>query len=92
MGLVMASLVGTFVWDRVCTALFAPRIFRAQLQSAAALSLSDLTPMLISVGKVVAVLAILGSGNILLIIGAVWGYRKWKANQAAAEAAALGED
>ena len=35
MSLVGASLVGTFVWDRVCTAVFAPEIFRAMLDEVA---------------------------------------------------------
>ena len=28
MGLVGMSLAGTFIWDRICCALFAPRIFK----------------------------------------------------------------
>ena len=91
MGLVMASLLGTFIWDRVCTAVFAPRIFRAQLQEAAKLTPADLVPMAMSIVKVVVVLTVIGSGNILVIIGAVWGYRKWNAMKAAKEEAALGD-
>ena len=36
MGLVGASILGTFVWDRLCTALFAPEIFRVMAQQARA--------------------------------------------------------
>ena len=79
MGLVGASLVGTFVWDRVCTAVFAPDIFRAMLEEARQTSLADALPAVVSLGKVVGVLMLLGSGN-LLIVGLAWfAYKKMNA-------------
>ena len=32
--LVCASIVGTFIWDRICIALFAPQVFGAMLNEA----------------------------------------------------------
>ena len=89
MTLVVLSLFGTFVWDRLCTMVFAPRIFRAQVAEAAKFTLADLWPILSSLGKVLAGVLLLSTGNILIIIGAVWAYRKWSASRAAAEAARL---
>ena len=37
-GLVGASLAGTFCWDRASTALFAPHIFKAQLEEIKAIT------------------------------------------------------
>ena len=76
MGLVGASILGTFVWDRLCTALFAPEIFRVMMQQARDTRLKDLMPALISLGKVVGGLAVLASGN-LLMVGVMWfAYKK----------------
>ena len=35
------TLIGSLLWDRLCVALFAPRIFAAQMRELASLSLSD---------------------------------------------------
>ena len=51
MTMVLASIVGTFVWDRLMTAIFAPNIFKAMLVKSARLGLS-LTPMVVSLIKV----------------------------------------
>uniref|UniRef100_A0A7S1J4X1 P-type ATPase A domain-containing protein n=1 Tax=Eutreptiella gymnastica TaxID=73025 RepID=A0A7S1J4X1_9EUGL len=87
MGLVGASLLGTLLWDRLITAIFAPVIFKAMLQEAVATTLADCMPALWSFGKVFGALAVFASGNPLIWIGAVWLYRKRKAAAAEAEAA-----
>merc|ERR1711871_1744295 len=55
MGLVLISIFGTFVWDRLCVAIFAPEIFRAMLQSARRTSFQgDLIPLAGDFGKIIA--------------------------------------
>lgn len=39
--IIACTLVGSLLWDRLMVALFAPRIFAAQLKELASLSLSD---------------------------------------------------
>eukprot|EP01048_Picozoa_sp_COSAG05_P011684 COSAG05_NODE_1118_length_5822_cov_11.598288_6_plen_147_part_00 len=48
-GLVMASILGTFIWDRFVIMLFANHIFMAMLRSAAQTTVSDLMPIFASV-------------------------------------------
>uniref|UniRef100_A0A7S2I2T1 Cation-transporting P-type ATPase N-terminal domain-containing protein n=1 Tax=Haptolina brevifila TaxID=156173 RepID=A0A7S2I2T1_9EUKA len=88
MALVLATLAGTFIWDRICTALFAPHIFKAMVDEAKTTTLADAMPALMSLGKVVGVLVLLGTGNILYMIGAWFLYKKYTAQQAAAAEAA----
>jgi len=77
-GLVFVSLVGTFMWDRLCVAIFAPDIFRAILSSAAKTTFKDnIVPIFISAGKVLVGLLLLGQGNLLVIGGAFWYYKKY---------------
>jgi len=77
MGLVAATLAGTFLWDRICVALFAPEIFRAMVQSAKATSFKkDILPIFITAGKVLAVFLVLGTGNLLLAGGAFFMYKR----------------
>ena len=60
----------------MCTALFAPEIFRVMTQQARDTRLTDLMPALLSLGKVVGGLAVLASGN-LLMVGMMWfAYKK----------------
>jgi len=82
-GLVLASLAGTFIWDRVCTAIFAPQIFKAMLDEAKTTTAADLLPALQSFGKVIGVLIMLSTGNILLLGGAYYMYKKMKAGRPA---------
>ena len=87
----MASLFGTLLWDRLCTMLFAPRIFKAMLDEAKTTTAADLMPALQSLGKVVGVLLLLGTGNILFMIGAWWMYKKYSNEaQQRAEQQAMG--
>jgi len=82
MALVATSLLGTFLWDRLCVAIFAPDIFKAMLDEAKGMSLQDVIPALQSLGKVFAGLMLLGTGNIFMIGGAFWLYKKYQAQQA----------
>ena len=51
MSLVGISIAGTFLWDRLCVALFAPKIFRAMLDEVLSSKPTDALPALISLGK-----------------------------------------
>jgi len=81
MALVCASLFGTFIWDRLCTMVFAPHIWRAMVDEAKTTTLADVVPALVSLGKVAGVLLLLGTGNILFMIGAWFAYKKFKESQ-----------
>jgi cation-transporting ATPase 13A1 len=76
MTLVGMSIVGTFVWDRLCVALFAPRIFGAMLDEARNTTLADMMPAVMSLGKVLGVMVLLGSGNLLLMGMAFMAYKR----------------
>eukprot|EP00747_Dinoflagellata_sp_TGD_P067843 gnl/TRDRNA2_/TRDRNA2_155465_c2_seq1.p1 gnl/TRDRNA2_/TRDRNA2_155465_c2~~gnl/TRDRNA2_/TRDRNA2_155465_c2_seq1.p1 ORF type:complete len:370 (+),score=67.16 gnl/TRDRNA2_/TRDRNA2_155465_c2_seq1:35-1111(+) len=65
MGLVGCTLVGTFVWDRLCCAIFAPEVFRAMWKSAASTTfMGDIVPVVrcgIKVAGVIFAIGLLGS-------------------------------
>ncbi len=63
MSLVAVSVVGTFVWDRLVTALFAPAIFSAMLSEARQTSAADLLPVLRSAAKVGVVVGLIYMGS-----------------------------
>jgi len=81
--LVLCSLVGTFVWDRLCLALFAPQIARKYWDNMMSTSVIDLLPLLMTIGKTVGGILLLASGNPLLWLGAFWLYRRYRNSQAA---------
>ena len=87
-GLVLASIAGTFIWDRLCTMIFAPRIFKAMMDEAKQTTLLDALPALYSLGKVLGVIVVLSTGNILFLIIGYFMYKRWKDQQAAAAEAA----
>ena len=74
--LVLLSLFGSFVWDRLCTAVFAPTIFKAMAESGRATTLQDLVPLAQTIAKVCVAALLLSQGNILVLIGAYWMYSK----------------
>lgn len=77
MSLVSLTLVGTFIWDRLCVAFFAPEIFKAMVDSAKKTTFkNDVLPIFITAGKVLGVFAILGTGNLLMAGLAYWMYRR----------------
>lgn len=75
--LVMATIAGTFLWDRLCVALFAPRVARAAAAEAAKTTLADLAPIGATMVKVVGGVVLLGTGNLVLAGGAYWYYRSY---------------
>jgi len=86
-GLVAASLAGTFIWDRLCIAIFAPNIMGAMIDNAKQTTIEDIMGVLQTLGKVVGCLLVYCTGNPLIWMGAVWYYRKMKREAAEREAA-----
>jgi len=82
----MTSLVGSFVWDRLCTAMFAPEIMAVQIEQARETTAKDFLPLLQTVGMVAGGGFMLVAGNPLLWIMAYWMYRQHKNKQAQAPA------
>jgi cation-transporting ATPase 13A1 len=76
LGLVGLSIVGTFIWDRVVTALFAPDIFAVMVTEARRTTWADVLPVFMTLGKVVAGFVVLANGNILVVGGLGWYYYK----------------
>jgi len=80
LGLLAATLLGTLLWDRLCVAIFAPKIFRCQLDELASLSLSDfwgpnaLRNLGIALGFIFWLFFL--DGNVLLLFPAYFIYRK----------------
>ena len=77
MALVAASLVGTFIWDRIVVAIFAKDIFGAMMDSARRTTLKDLMPVFSTAAKVVGGVLLLGSGNLLMWGIAFYAYRRF---------------
>eukprot|EP00656_Telonema_subtile_P012742 TRINITY_DN16435_c0_g1_i1.p1 TRINITY_DN16435_c0_g1~~TRINITY_DN16435_c0_g1_i1.p1 ORF type:complete len:410 (+),score=124.59 TRINITY_DN16435_c0_g1_i1:138-1367(+) len=77
-GLVTASVFGTFVWDRLMTYFFAPEIFAAMLKEVKETKLQDMVDLLTTVGKIGLCLGIYLTGNPLIWFGAFWMYRNRK--------------
>jgi len=88
MGLVFMSIIGTFIWDRLCVALFSPEIMQAMIENAKETTMDDVLSVGTTLGKVLGCILIYLTGNPLIWIGAIWYYRRQKAAGAAAEAAA----
>jgi manganese-transporting P-type ATPase len=84
-GLVLASILGTFIWDRFCVMLFAKPVFMATIDELKKTTWKDFLPILMTLGKVVAVVILLGSGNLLLIGIAFYFYRSYSQKQKEAE-------
>lgn len=79
--LVGISLAGTFLWDRLITMIFSPKIFKAMLDEAKATTVADLIPVIMTLVKVCVGFAVFASGNILLWLGVGWYF--WKRRQTA---------
>eukprot|EP01038_Epipyxis_sp_PR26KG_P009128 gene9128-12312_t len=79
--LVILTILGTFLWDRLCTFIFARAVYRASMEEMSKVGFKDFVPIFMTVGKVIAVIVLLGSGNILLIGGAIWYYRQYTLKQ-----------
>lgn len=81
---------GTFIWDRLMTAIFAPKVFRAMVDEAKATRPFDLIPILTSLGKTIIGFAIFSTGNPIIWGGAYYAYRQYKNRNEEAEARRLG--
>lgn len=74
---VMMVVVGTFVWDRLVLAVFAPEIFRAMWQETLKTKVTDVLPVFASVLKVFVGFALLGTGNPIVWAAAYYANRKF---------------
>ena len=59
--LVVATIFGTFLWDRLCVLLFAPRVAKAMASEASKTQLSDLAPIGMTLLKVAGGVFLLGT-------------------------------
>lgn len=84
----MATIAGTFLWDRLCVAVFAPASFKAIMDEARKTSLSDLLPVGLTLLKVLGVVFVLSTGN-LLMAGAAWYFWRNFSQNAAQKAAVV---
>eukprot|EP00924_Labyrinthula_sp_SR-Ha-C_P016340 snap_masked-scaffold_6-processed-gene-0.16-mRNA-1 protein AED:0.04 eAED:0.07 QI:0/-1/0/1/-1/1/1/0/1437 len=75
-GLVCASILGTFVVDRIILAIFAPEIFHAMLKSARETTFKDVKPIFVFLGKAVLFLGLFATGNPIFWIGGYYLYKK----------------
>jgi len=71
MGLVFMTIIGTFAWDRLCTAIFASENFRATLESASRTTFrNDIWPLIQCAIKVALGFAALGVFSGMSSLGA----------------------
>ena len=75
--LIMATIAGTFLWDRLCVLLFAPRIAKAAAAEASKTTLADLAPIGMTLLKVAGAVFVLGTGNLVLAGLAYYYYRNY---------------
>jgi len=89
MGTLFTSLVGSFLWDRLMVAVFAPHIFKAQIDEAKSVKAADFLPLLQTVGYIVGGGVFLLAGNPILwgVAFMIWRNYKKGSEQAAAGAA-----
>ena len=81
--LCVASIAGTFLWDRLCILCFGGDVASALIYEAKATRPQDFLPMFMTAGKVFGGLLVVGSGNILIWAGlAYWWYRRRQAANA----------
>ncbi|KAJ1455667.1 hypothetical protein M885DRAFT_463980 [Pelagophyceae sp. CCMP2097] len=83
--LVMSSTAGTFVWDRLATYFFAPKIFNAMLREAKTTTLADVRPVAVTALKVAAGVALLAQGNLIMLGLAFYFYRNYNRKVAEGE-------
>merc|ERR1711871_519373 len=79
--LVVATIAGTFCWDRFCTFMFAPKVSRAMMDEASKTSLKDLYPVLMTLLKIIGGVLLSGTGNILLWGLTYYVYRQYSQKQ-----------
>lgn len=83
MGTLFVSLIGTFCWDRLMVAIFAPMIFQTQIEEAKSVTFMDFVPILKTVGYILGGLLLLGSGNPIIWGLAYMMYRNYNKAQEA---------
>jgi len=83
MATLMTSLVGTFCWDRLMVAIFAPHIWQVMKDEARATSFADFVPILKTCGYIAGGGMLLLCGNPLLWGLAYYMYRNYKKSQEA---------
>jgi cation-transporting ATPase 13A1 len=79
--LVFMSLLGSFIVDRLCLAIFSREIFVAQMEQIIYLRPQHLMSPFMTILKILGGLWVLGSGNLLLAGLAYWQYRKYAQGQ-----------
>jgi cation-transporting ATPase 13A1 len=85
MSMCALSTVGTFLWDRLITAIFAPKVFGAMMESARETRVMDFWPVVKTMLYIVGGVYIFASGNLLLWAGAAYfWYSRRKAKEAEA--------
>jgi len=72
-----SSLGGTFFWDRMCHFIWAPEIFDVMVENVRNTKINDFVPVLKTVGAAILVLLVLGTGNILSLVGLYYMYKTW---------------
>merc|ERR1711871_1659071 len=82
--LVCMTIVGTFLWDRICCYVFSHKIFQAMTAEAKNTSFKDVMPILATAGKIIAAVLVIGTGNFLLAGIGYWYYSSWRKKRAAA--------
>ena len=77
-GLVALSVLGTLLWDRLATAIFAPQIFKIMLSEGMSTTFADILPIFTTLFKVAAGFTALSLVNPLILMGAYYFYRNSK--------------
>ena len=77
MALVCATIAGTLVWDRLCVWLWGGKVYQAMADEARSTTLKDITPVLLTAAKIVGVILVLGTGNIMLAGIGYYYYRQY---------------
>jgi len=88
-GLVLTTLFGTFIWDRLITALFAPKIFKAMLEQAYLTTFADVVPIFKSLFKVGLGFGLFATGNPIVWVGSYYMYKRYQASVEARELQAI---
>lgn len=83
MSTLLISLIGSFCWDRLMVAIFAPHIWAVQLEEAKAVTFADFVPILKTVGYIAGGLCLLAMGNPILWGAGYMLYRHFKKAQEA---------
>lgn len=81
MGTLFVSLIGSFLWDRLMVAVFAPHIFKATIDEAKSVKFADFVPILKTVGYIAGGGLVLLAGNPILLGLGFLLWRNYKKSQ-----------